>query len=105
MPIIEIYRVKIDPANVARLLQIRGAAMAEFREQIPELRQAELVRLDDNIWLDIQTWMKAVDPGIITQAARCSPTNAEMHALMSAQLGHDRGERVHTTGTAWAAGR
>ena len=27
--------------------------MAEFCEQIQELRQADLVRLDDNIWLDI----------------------------------------------------
>jgi hypothetical protein len=105
MPIIEIDRVKIDPANVARLLQIRGAAMAEFREQLPQLRQADLVRLDDNLWLDIRTWMEAVDSATVAEAAQFSPTHAEMRALMRDRLGHDRGDRVHTTGTAWAAGR
>jgi hypothetical protein len=29
MLIIEAYRVRADPANVARLLEVRGAAMAE----------------------------------------------------------------------------
>ena len=103
--IIEVYRVRVDPANVARLLNIRSAALAEFREQIPELRQADLVRLDDDAWLDIRTWMKAVDPATVGRAAQGSPAYAEMQSLMSARLAHDRGERVHTTGTAWAAGR
>jgi hypothetical protein len=103
--IIEVHRVRVGPANVARLLEVRGAALAEFREQVPELRQADLVRLDDDVWLDIRTWMKAVDPATVGRAAQRLPTYAEMQSLMSAQLGHDRGERVHTTGTAWAAGR
>jgi hypothetical protein len=102
---IEVYRVRVGSANVARLLEARGAALAEFREQVPELRQADLVRLDDDAWLDIRTWMKAVDPAIVGRAAQRLPAYAEMQSLMSAQLGHDRGERVHTTGTAWAAGR
>jgi hypothetical protein len=105
MLIIEVHRVRVDPANVARLLEVRGAALAEFREQVPELRQADLVRLDDDVWLDIRTWMKAVDPATVRRAAKRMPTYAEMQSLMSAQLGRDRGERVHTTGTAWAAGR
>jgi hypothetical protein len=105
MPIIEIYRVRIDPANVARLLEIRGAAMAELRKQLPELWQADLVRLDHDAWLDIQTWNKAVDPACIGKAAQGTAIIAEMHGLITAQLGHDRGERAHTTGTAWAAGR
>jgi hypothetical protein len=104
MPIIEIHRFKIDPANVARLLELRGPAMAEFRRQIPELLQADLVRLDDDVWLDIQTWTTAVDPGRIDKAAERTTTIAEMHRLITAQLGHDRGERAHTTGTAWAWG-
>ena len=105
MLIIEVYRVRVDRANVARLLEIRGAAMAEFREQVPELRQADLVRLDDDVWLDIRTWMKAADPETVDRAAQRLPTYVEMQSLMTARLGHDRGERVHTTGTAWAAGR
>jgi hypothetical protein len=42
MPCIEIYRVKIEPANVARLLEIRDTAVAEFQEQVPELLCAEV---------------------------------------------------------------
>jgi hypothetical protein len=34
MPTIEIYRVKIEPANAERLLEIRAAAVAEFQEQV-----------------------------------------------------------------------
>jgi hypothetical protein len=105
MLIIEVHRVRVGPANVARLLEVRTAALAEFREQVPELRQADLVRLGDDVWLDIRTWMNAVDPATVGRAAQRLPAYAEMQSLMSAQLGHDRGERVHTTGTAWAAGR
>lgn len=49
---IEVHRVRVGPANVARLLEARGAALAEFREQVPELRQADWARLDDDVWLD-----------------------------------------------------
>jgi hypothetical protein len=31
MPLIEIHRAKIDPANVDRLLEIRADAVAEFQ--------------------------------------------------------------------------
>jgi hypothetical protein len=92
---VEIYRLEVDPANVARLLELRRAAMAG----VPELRQADLVRLDERVWLDIRIWVGAVDAGL------SSPAYTEMERLFAAQLGHDRGERVHTTGTAWAAGR
>jgi hypothetical protein len=63
------------------------------------------VRLDDDVWLDIQTSSKAVDPARIGVVAEGTDIIAEMHGLITAQLGHDRGERAHTTGTAWAAGR
>jgi hypothetical protein len=76
MPTIEIYRARIDPANVDRLLEIRDAAVAEFREQVPELLQADLVRLHGDTWLDILTWSEPVDPKRIEQAAACTPTSA-----------------------------
>jgi hypothetical protein len=98
---VEIHRIKIDPANVERILQIRGAAMVELQRQCPQLRQADLVRLGDDVWLDILTWSGPV----ISRATVQSPTHAEMLALITAELDHDQGERVHTTGTAWAAGR
>jgi inactivated superfamily I helicase len=105
MPMIEIYRVRIDPANVARLLEIRGAAVAEFQEQVPELLQADLVRLGDDVWLDILRWSEQVDPERIQQASQCTPTSAEMHGLIAQELGHDHGELVHGWGSAWATAR
>ena len=32
MPIVEIYRVRVDPANVGRLLEIHDEAVAEYQE-------------------------------------------------------------------------
>jgi hypothetical protein len=100
MPSIEIYRVRIDPANVDHLLEIRAAAVAEFREQVPELLQADLVRLEDDVWLDILTWSGPVDPDRIAAAAQCTPTSAEMHALIAEEVDHHRGELVHRSGAA-----
>jgi hypothetical protein len=102
MPTIEIYRVRIDPANVKRLLEIHGAAVAEFQEQVPELVRADLVRLDGDVWLDILTWSEPVEPDRIDAAAQCTPTAAEMHGLMAQELGHDRGELVHSADGVWA---
>jgi hypothetical protein len=105
VPTIEIYRVRIDPANVDRLLEIRDAAVAEFREQVPELVRAELVRLEGDIWLDTLAWSGPVDPDRIEAAAQCTPTSAEMHSLIAAELAHERGELVHSTGSVWASAR
>jgi hypothetical protein len=105
VPTIEVYRVTIDPANVERLLEIRDAAVAEFQEQVPELVRAELVRLEGDVWLDILAWSGPVDAERIEAAAQCTPTSAEMHGLIAAELGHDRGELVHSMGSAWASTR
>jgi hypothetical protein len=105
MPTIEIYRVKIEPADAERLLEIRASAVAEFQQQVPELLRAELVRLDDETWLDVLLWSGPVDPDRIEEAAQCTPTSAEMHALIADELAHDRGELVHSTVSAWAAAR
>jgi hypothetical protein len=101
MPIIEIYRARIDPASVERVLEIRDAAVAEFREQVPELLQADLVRLDGDTWLDILTWSEPVAGERIEQAAACTPSSTEMHALMDEVLAHDSGELVRSSSRAW----
>ena len=103
MPTIEIYRVRVDPAKVNRLLEIHDAAVAEYQEQAPELLGIELVRLDDVVWLDIIRWSEPVDPQRLEAA--CGPAAAEVHALMADELGHDRGELVHSSGRAWAPAR
>jgi hypothetical protein len=81
MPLIEIYRdVTIDPTNVARLVEIRDAAVAEFQAQVPELLQADLVRLGDDTWLDVLRWSGPVAPEQLEAAGnarrpapRCTP--------------------------------
>jgi hypothetical protein len=105
MPIVEIYRVRVDPANVARLLEIHDAAVAEYQERVPELLGIDLVRLDDDVWLDIIRWSELVDEERLAAASACVPTAAELHALMAEELGHDRGELVHSSGHAWASAR
>jgi len=102
MPLIEIYRAKIDPANVDRLLEIRADAVAEFQQQVPELLGASLVRLEDDVWLDVLTWSAPVDGERISQAASAAPKSAEMHSLLTEILGHDVGEVAHSSGNAWA---
>ena len=102
MSIVEIYRVKVDPANVERLLEIHDQAVAEYQEQVPELDAIELVRLDDETWLDIIRWRAPADPQRL-EAAACSPAAAEVHEIMAQALAHDRGELVHSSGKAWAA--
>jgi len=105
MALIEIYRAKIEPANVDRLLEIRAAAVAEFQELVPELLQADLVRLEDDVWLDVLEWSEAVDEDRFSQAASAAPTSVEMHALISDVRAHDRGEIVHTNSRAWTTAR
>lgn len=70
MPLIEIYRAKIDPADVDRLLEIRADAVVEFQQQVPELLQADLVRLEDGVWLDVLTWSAPVDEERISRGRR-----------------------------------
>jgi hypothetical protein len=105
MPTVEIYRVRVDPANVDRLLEIHDAAVAEFQEQVPELLGIDLVRLEDDVWLDIIRWSEPVDDERLAAASACTPPAAELHTLMTDELGHDRGELVHGSGHTWASAR
>ena len=105
MPSIEIYRVRIDPANVERLLEVRAVAVAEFQRQMPELLHADLVRLDGDEWLGVLTWSEPVDPERIGKASGCTPTSAEMHSLIGEELGHYQGELVASSRSACAGAR
>jgi hypothetical protein len=89
--LVEIRKVRIDPAAITRVLELRGT----LREHAPHLRQADLVRLGDDVWLDVR---------ILWEDAPV-PEPPELRALTGEPLSVERGERIHTTGTAWAAGR
>ena len=93
--VVDVYRAKVDPANVERLLEVRGPAIAAFQREVPELLRAQLVRLDDDTWLDILEWSEPVDQERQQAAAAASSEAMEMHELVTEPLGHDRGELVH----------
>jgi hypothetical protein len=53
---LQIIRTDVPAANFDGLLAVREEAIAEAQRLCPSLIGAELVRLDDDVWLDILTW-------------------------------------------------
>ena len=105
MALIDIYRVKVDPAKLERLLEIHDAAVSEYQEQVPELLSGELVRLADDVVLHVLRWSAPVDDARLEAAGACTPTAGELHEIMADELGHDRGEVLHSAGSAWSSAR
>ena len=95
--VVDIYRAKVDPANVERLLQVRPVAIEEFRDALPELLRAELIRLDEQTWLDVLVWSEPVSEGRVTAAAEKSASAGEMHALVNEVVAIERGELAFTS--------
>ena len=89
---LQVWQAKVPEENVARLLEVRPAAIAEARRLCPELLSAELVRLADGTWLDVLRW--SVPDGEERLMARAAEFDAlhTMHGLLTdaAQVG--RGE-------------
>jgi hypothetical protein len=53
---LQVWRAKVDDADVERLLAVRPVAIAEAQRLCPALLRADLVRLGDGTWLDVLTW-------------------------------------------------
>jgi hypothetical protein len=53
---VQVWKAKVSAGDVAELLAVRPAAIAEARRLCPALVRAQLVRVDDEIWLDVLTW-------------------------------------------------
>jgi hypothetical protein len=94
---VQVYRATVNPANVARLLEIRPAALAQAQAACPALLRAELVRLDEQTWLDILTWDRPGGADALTAVAAGLPKLAEMHALIGEVIAVDTGELAHST--------
>lgn len=82
----------MDPANVERLLEVRPLAIQEFQRALPELVRAELIRLDDDTWLDVLVWSEPVSKDRVSEAAMQSPSSVEMHGLVGEVISVERGE-------------
>ena len=94
---VQVFRAKVDPANVDRLLEIRPRAIAQAREACPVLVRAELVRLDEETWLDVVTWTAPDGAEQLMARAADLPLLGEMHALIGDVLGVDLGELKDST--------
>jgi len=55
---VQVFRGKVRPDRAAALAELRPKAIAEAQAACPALLHAELVRLDDDTWLDILTWSR-----------------------------------------------
>ncbi len=94
---VQVYRAKVDPANVARLLEVRPQAIAQAQAACPMLVRAELIRLDEQTWLDILTWSEPGAADKLMAVAGDLPLLGEMHALIGEVLAVDTGELAHST--------
>jgi hypothetical protein len=94
---VQVFRAIVDPANVARLLEIRPAAIAQAQAACPALVRAELVRLHGQTWLDILVWDGPGGPDALMAVAAELPLLGEMHALVGEVLAVDTGELAHST--------
>ncbi|GAB3953681.1 hypothetical protein GCM10029976_094340 [Kribbella albertanoniae] len=95
--VVQVFRAKIDPENVAHLLQVRPAAIAQAQAACQALVRAELVRLDDDVWLDILIWSEPDGPEQLMKHAAELPLLAEMHSLVGEMLWAESGELAHST--------
>lgn len=94
---VQVFRASVDPANAARLVEIRPAAIAQAQAACPALLRAELVRLDERTWLDVLTWDAPGGADKLMAVATNLPLLGEMHALIGEVLAVDTGELAHST--------
>ena len=95
--VVQVFRAKVDPANVTRLLEIRPKAIAQAQEACPVLLRADLVRLDEETWLDILTWSEPNGAEQLMAVAAELPLLGEMHGLIGEVLTVDNGDLAHST--------
>ncbi|MET0234104.1 MAG: antibiotic biosynthesis monooxygenase [Kibdelosporangium sp.] len=58
---VELTRFRVAPDKVEQLLETRPGMIADFQADRAGFRNARLVRLPDNEWLDIVEWRSAED--------------------------------------------
>ncbi|MEV0394473.1 hypothetical protein [Polymorphospora rubra] len=94
---VQVFRAKVAPSDVARLLEIRPAAIAQAQAKCPVPLRAELVKLDDGTWLDILTWSEPNGAEQLMEHAAELPLLGEMHSLIGQVMSVRAGEVAHST--------
>jgi hypothetical protein len=91
---LQVWQAEVAEENVAELLRIRDAAIAEARALCPELIGAELVRAEGGVWLDVLRWSVPDGEERLMQHAAGFDAVARMHSLLSDAAHVARGEVV-----------
>ena len=53
---VQVWKAKVGESDVEQLLAVRPDAIAEAKRLCPALVRAELIRVDNETWLDVLTW-------------------------------------------------
>ncbi len=53
---VQVWKAKVGQSDVEQLLAVRPDAIAEAKRLCPALVRADLMRVDDETWLDVLTW-------------------------------------------------
>lgn len=93
---VQIIRTEVPEASVDDLLAVRGEAIAEAQSLCPSLIGAELIQLDDGVWLDILTWSEPDGEAVLMAQAEHFSAVAEMHGMFSDTHGSEVGRSRHT---------
>ncbi|HXV93042.1 MAG TPA: hypothetical protein VD813_07075 [Pseudonocardia sp.] len=94
---VQVFRARVRPDRVEALTAIRPKAVEEARAACPELLHAELVRVDEETWLDILTWSSPDGLEVLMSRSAGLPALGEMHALIEEVAEVRLGELVHST--------
>jgi hypothetical protein len=92
---VQVFRARVSPEHVDHLLEIREPAIRQARSACPDLLSAQLIRLDEETWLDVLTWTSAEAPARLAAHADRLDLVAEMHGLVEEVLTVDAGRLVH----------
>lgn len=95
---LQVWRANVAEDDVARLLEVRPAAIAEAQRLCPELLAADLVRLEDGTWLDVLRWSCADGEERLMRHADKFDAVLKMHELLGDATQVGRGEIVAPTG-------
>ena len=91
---LQVWRARVPEGHVERLLELRPAAIAEAQRLCPELLAADLVRLDESMWLDVLRWSCQDGEERLMQHADQFDAVHKMHQLLEDAEQVGRGEIV-----------
>lgn len=101
---LQVWHARVPEGSVEKLLDLRPDAIAEAKRLCPELRAANLVRLEDGTWLDVLRWSCPDGEERLLRDAEHFDALHKMHELLENAVQVGRGEILPEAGR-WAGPR